>query len=97
MNHLNSHIPVYPSFIINMSDSLTTGDFSRVVLEKLLRITLSLVKGMSVVIFLRVRVMLNVCPTRHQTYANLHFCHAIYLQYRSLSLQKQIKVEPLPY
>ena len=36
---------------MNMSDSLTSDDFSRVALEKLLRITLSLVKGMSVVIF----------------------------------------------
>ena len=52
---------------MNMSDSLISGDFSRVVLEKLLRITLSLVKGMSVVIFFRVRVILNVCPTRHQS------------------------------
>ena len=82
---------------MNMSDSLTSDDFSRVALEKLLRITLSLVMGMSFVIFFRVRVILNVCPTRHQSYANLHFCHAIYLQYRSLSLHKQIKVEPLPY
>ena len=35
--------------------------------------------------------------TRLQSYANLHFCHAIYLLYRSLSLHKQIKGEPLPY
>ena len=55
-------IRVYPSFVMNMSDSLTSGDFSRVALEKLLWITLSLVKGMSVAIFLRVRVILNVCP-----------------------------------
>ena len=66
---------------MNMSDSLTSDDFSRVALEKLLRITLSLVKGMSVVIFFRVRVILNVCPKRHQLYANSHFRHAIYLQY----------------
>ena len=66
---------------MNMSDSLTSDDFSHVALEKLLRITLSLVKGMSVVIFFRVRVILNVCPKRHQSYANLHFRHTIYLQY----------------
>ena len=34
--NLNSHIRVYPSFMLNMSDSLTSGDFSRVALEKLL-------------------------------------------------------------
>ena len=62
---------------MNMWDSLTAGDFSRVALEKLLRITLSLVKGVSVVIFFRVRVILNVCPTHHQSNANLHFRHAI--------------------
>ena len=82
---------------MNMSDSLTSDDFSLVALKKLLRITLSLVMGMSVVIFFRELVILNVCPTRRQLYASLHFCHAIYLQYRSLSLHKQIKVEPLPY
>ena len=38
-----------------------------------------------------------VSYTRLQSYANLHFCHAIYLLYRSLSLHKQIKGEPLPY
>ena len=89
-------IRVYSSFIMNMSDSLTSGDFSRVALEKLLWITLGLVKG-TVAIFFRVRVILNVCPTRHQAYANLHFCHTIYLLYRSRSLHKQIKGEPLPY
>ena len=62
---------------MNMWDSLTSGDFSRVALEKLLRITLSLVKGVSVVIFFRVRVILNVCPKQNQSNANLHFRHAI--------------------
>ena len=52
---------------MNMSDSLTSDDFSRVALEKFLRITLSLVKGMSVVILFRVWVILNVCPSRHQS------------------------------
>ena len=52
---------------MNMSDSLTSDDFSRVALEKLLRITLSLVKGLSVVIFFRVRVMLN-----HQATAKIN-------------------------
>ena len=68
---MNSHIRVYPSFMMNMSDSLTSGDFPRVALEKLFWITLSSVKGMSVVIFFRVRVILNVCP---HTFSHMLIC-----------------------